>query len=141
MAKYPNPMRVKATRTYDVMEAARALGRTAATIRNWIKDGLEVLASRKPFLILGQAIRDYIKGKSASRKASLQNDELYCLSCKSGRRPHNMAVAVIAQNGKTLRLSGVCVACKCACSRIISASKLQVFSEVFVFDDNACSQA
>lgn len=141
MAKYPNPMLVKASRSYDVIEAARVLGRTPSTIRHWIKDGLEVLAARKPYLILGQAIRDYIRAKSASRKTPLAQDELYCFSCKVARRPRKQAVTVIAQNDKTLRLSGACTSCGCTCSRIISASKVHGFSEVFAFEGNAPSKA
>lgn len=141
MAKYPNPMLVKASRTYDVLEAARALNRTPATIRNWIKDGLEVLASRKPYLILGQAIRDYIRSKTAGRKSPLAPDELFCLSCKTGRKPRNMAVDVVFQTQQTLRLSGRCGACGCQSSRIISASKVKDFCETFSFNDSTASAA
>lgn len=141
MAKYPNPMLVKASRTYDVIEAAHALGRTPATIRNWIKDGLVILATRKPYLILGQAIRDYIRAKSASRKTALARDELYCFSCRAARRPRDQVVTVTAQSEKTLRLSGACSTCCCTCSRIVSASKAHDFSEVFVFSENALSTA
>lgn len=59
MPKRANPMAVKANATYDVFEAARALKVSPATIRNWIKDGLEAMTSTKPYLILGAAIREY----------------------------------------------------------------------------------
>ncbi|MCX8954081.1 hypothetical protein OU790_11605 [Ruegeria sp. NA] len=141
MAKYPNPMRVKASRTYDVIEAANALGRTPATIRHWIKDGLEVLASRKPYLILGQAIRDYIRVKSASRKKTLSQDEIYCLSCRAGRRPVDMAVTRHSQTSKTCRINGICNTCGAPMSRIISLSKAQHFFEVFRLKKNLASKA
>ncbi|WP_050605477.1 hypothetical protein [Ruegeria sp. 6PALISEP08] len=141
MAKYPNPMLVKASRTYDVLEATRALGRTPATIRNWIKDGLVVLASRKPYLILGQAIRDYIRAKSASRKKALSQDEIYCLSCRAGRRPLDMAVTRHFQTSKTCRINGICNACGAPMSRIISLSKAQHFFEVFRLKKNLASNA
>ena len=141
MAKYPNPMLVKASRTYDVLEAARALGRTPATIRHWIKDGLEVLAARKPYLILGQSIRDYIRAKSASRKKPLSQDEIYCLSCRAGRRPLDMAVTLHAQTRKTCRINGICDTCGAPMSRIISLSKAQHFFEVFRLEKNLASKA
>lgn len=133
MAKYPNPMLVKAARTYDVSEAANALGRTPATIRHWIKDGLEVMATRKPYLILGQAIRDYIRAKSASRKRPLASDEIYCLSCKAGRTPLAMSVTLSAQTSKTSRINGLCGTCGAPMSRIISAKDEPLFFEVFGF--------
>ncbi|WP_171209380.1 MULTISPECIES: DNA-binding protein [unclassified Ruegeria] len=141
MAKYPNPMLVKASRTYDVLEAARALGRTPATIRHWIKDGLEVLAARKPYLILGQAIRNYIRAKSASRKKPLSQDEIYCLSCKAGRRPLDMVVTLHSLTSKTYRINGVCDTCAAPMSRIISSSKAPQFLEVFTLKKNRGSTA
>ena len=50
-----NPVTVKANATYDVFEAARALDVSNATIRAWIKDGMEAMTSSKPYLILGSA--------------------------------------------------------------------------------------
>ncbi len=46
MGKRANPMAVKAALTYEVGEAAKVLGKSPATIRNWIKDGLPVMASQ-----------------------------------------------------------------------------------------------
>lgn len=141
MAKYPNPMLVKASRTYDVIEAARALGRTPATIRHWIKDGMEVMASRKPYLILGQAIRDYIRAKSNFRKRPLVPDEIYCLSCKAGRKPRDMSVAIYPQSSKTRRISGTCEACGAPMSRIISARDEAHFLQVFTLERNRARRA
>ncbi|MEM9434597.1 MAG: hypothetical protein AAGA12_11805 [Pseudomonadota bacterium] len=140
MAKYPNPMLVKASRTYDVLEAARALGRSPATIRHWIKDGLEVLASRKPYLIIGQAIRDYIKSKTASRKKPLSQNEIYCMSCQVGRRPLGMSVTLYPQSAKTRRISGFCGACGASMSRIISAKDELHFSGIFDVKRNCPSE-
>ena len=47
MSKRANPMAIKTALTYEISEAAFALGKSPATIRNWVKDGLPVLSSRK----------------------------------------------------------------------------------------------
>jgi predicted transcriptional regulator len=46
MGKRANPMAVKASLTYEVGEAAAALGKSEATIRNWIKDVLSVMDTK-----------------------------------------------------------------------------------------------
>jgi predicted transcriptional regulator len=56
-------MAVKAGLSYEVSEAAKALGKNEATIRNWIKDGLRLMASMKPCLISGAELRDYLRTK------------------------------------------------------------------------------
>ena len=133
MGRRANPMAVKASLTYEVSEAAAALSKSEATIRNWIKDGLPVMASKKPLLILGQDLRDYIRAKSKTAKASLDADQLYCLSCKEGRKPLGMAVEVTSNTDKTDRLKGVCETCGGAASRIISKSKFAHFAATFRF--------
>jgi hypothetical protein len=63
------------------------LGKTEAAIRNWIKDGLLVMASMKPYLISGAELRDYLPAKYQKSKTTLAPDELYCLLCRAGRKP------------------------------------------------------
>lgn len=133
MSKRANPMAVKASLTYEVGEAAAALGKSEATIRNWIKDGLPVMATKKPILISGQDLRDYIRAKSRVAKTSLGPDQLYCLSCRKGCKPRGMSVEITPNNGKTDRLKGVCETCGGFANRIISRSKSSHFETTFRF--------
>jgi hypothetical protein len=112
MGKRANPMVVKAGLVYEVSEAAKALGKNEATIRNWIKDGLPVMASMKPCLISGAELREYLRTKYQNSKAKLSPDELYCLPCRAGRKPFDMAVEVITNNSKTTLLKGGCGRCE-----------------------------
>jgi hypothetical protein len=131
MGKRANPMAVKAALTYEIGEAAAALGKSSATIRNWIKDGLPVMASRKPYLISGADIRTYIKAKSQAAKSTLAPDELYCLSCRAGRKPLDMIVAAFPNTPKTTRLMGVCERCSANAARMISNTKTHHFARTF----------
>lgn len=111
MPKRANPMAVKANVTYDVFEAARALNVTPATIRNWIKDGLQAMTSQKPFLILGAAIREYLRAKYRDSKRPLEPDQLYCPSCKTGRVPLGNAAIQRPMTAHTDLLTGSCGTC------------------------------
>ncbi|MFT6944925.1 MAG: hypothetical protein ACJAUW_001503 [Yoonia sp.] len=133
MSKRANPMAVRAALTYEVAEAAKALGKSPATIRNWIKDGLPVLASKQPYLISGAAIRDYLRTKHQASKSPLGPNELYCLSCRTGRMPVNMVVEATSNNISTIRLQGTCCHCGALASRLISISKAQNFAQTFRF--------
>ncbi|SFR45018.1 helix-turn-helix domain-containing protein [Litoreibacter janthinus] len=135
MSKRANPMAVKSALTYDVSEAAKALGKSPATIRNWIKDGLPVMARQKPCLISGEAIRNYLRAKYRKAKSQLSHDELYCLSCRAGRKPVRLTVEVIPNNTKTTRLRGRCECCGAVSTRIISNSKAHAFAQTFDFKE------
>jgi hypothetical protein len=76
MGKRANLMAVKAGLSYGVSEAAKALGNNEATICNWIKDGLPVMASMKPCLILRAELCDYLRTKYQNSKTKLSLDEL-----------------------------------------------------------------
>ena len=134
-------MAVKSALTYEVSEAAKALGKSQATIRNWIKDGLPVLASQKPCLISGAAIRDYLRAKYRATKSPLSEDELYCLSCRTGRKPVDMIVGAVPNTPKTTRLKGLCGCCGAVSVRIISNSRTHEFAQTFHLKEGANSDA
>ncbi len=131
MGKRANPMAVKAALAYDINEAARALGVTPATIRNWIKNGLQVMSSRKPYLILGDAIRTYLREQRMNAKRPLGTEELFCLSCGDARKPSKMAVTTTRIGAQTSLLKGICAVCGSTCTRVISVRDASIFSTVF----------
>ena len=131
MAKRPNPRVIKAARTYTIEEAAFALGVTTGTIRTWEKAGLPMMKSQRPYLILGDALRSFLEDRAKGAKTPLKDDQLYCLSCKAGRKPMGLLVDCIPQTTKTARLIGICGVCGGTCNRIISKSKIDHFSKIF----------
>jgi len=131
MAKHPNSRAIKAARTYTVEEAAIALGVSIGTIRAWVKSGLPLMKSQRPFLILGDGLRGFLEDRAKAAKAPLQADQLYCLSCKAGRRPMGMMVDCIPQTPKTARLLGLCEVCGGTCNRMISQAKIDYSSRIF----------
>lgn len=141
MSRRANPMAVKSALTYEVSEAAKALGKSQATIRNWIKDGLPTMASQKPLLISGAALRDYLRAKYRAAKSPMSQDELFCLSCRIGRKPVGMMVEAIANTPKTTRLKGLCECCGAVSTRIISNTQSHAFAQTFQFIEGDNSDA
>jgi excisionase family DNA binding protein len=131
MAKRPNPRAIRAARTYTIDEAARALGVTTGAIRSWVKAGLPLMRSRRPYLILGDSLRQFLQERQSQSRAPLQPGQLYCLSCKAGRAPMGMMVDCIAQTPKTARLLGLCEVCDATCYRMISRSKIDDVGAIF----------
>ncbi|MFG5382456.1 helix-turn-helix domain-containing protein [Yoonia sp. R2-816] len=140
MGKRANPMAVKSALTYDINEAAVALGKTPATIRNWIKDGLAVMSSRKPYLILGAAIQEYLRAKYKAAKRPLGPDQLFCLSCRAAQRPAGMSVTIGRISQRTSLLKGVCERCDGVCTRMIATSTADSFAAAFKITKEAGSE-
>lgn len=131
MAKRPNTKSIRSARTYTVDEAADALGVSIGTVRQWAKCGLPILKSERPYLILGESLRDFLQSRSANTKSPLEQNQLYCLACKLPRIPDGLLVDLTVQTAKTARLTGLCSTCGGICNRMISRSSIEQFARIF----------
>lgn len=131
MAKRPNPRAIRAARTYTIEEAAAALGVSIGTVRSWVKSGLPLMKSRRPFLILGEALRGFLQDRQSGAKVKLEPGQLYCFTCKTGRTPAGLMVDCILQTAKTARLIGLCEVCGGTCNQMVSRAMIEQFSRIF----------
>ncbi len=131
MTKRPNPRSIKAARCYTIVEGADALGVAVGTVRGWIKQGLPVMTAQRPYLILGDALRGFLKDRHVKSTALLERDQLHCLTCKQGQRPYGMMVDCIPQTDKTARLVGLCEVCGRTCNRMVSRANLADLGAIF----------
>lgn len=131
MAKRPSHRVLRTARSYTFEEAASALGVSMGTVRAWVKHGLPIMKAQRPYLILGEALKDFVRAKTEKGKVALQPTELYCLRCKAPRTPMGMLVDCIHQTATTSRLMGLCGECGGTCNRMISRAKIDQFREIF----------
>ena len=131
MARRPSARKIRAAQTYTIEEAAVALGVSTGTIRAWVRVGLPLMRERRPFLILGDALRQYLAERATIGRVTLQPGQLYCLTCKAARLPMGRLVDCIPQTAKTARLVGLCDQCGGTCNLMISRAKIGQFAGIF----------
>ena len=74
MAKrHPNHRHVKIHRSYTVEEIAKMLGKHKNTVRIWVKDGLPTIDDKRPMLILGHDLVEFIKKRRTKNTGSRNN--------------------------------------------------------------------
>ena len=110
-ARRINPRLIKLHRPYSVEEAARALGAHKNSVRGWIKDGLPVVDSSRPVLILGHELRSYLEGKRKAAKRPCPPGKLYCFKCRQPRAPAMGMIEATRQNATTCNLKAICEVC------------------------------
>ena len=89
------------------------------------------LADQRPYLILGWALKEFLKGRVRPRERKLKQTEFNCLACKAQRAPLGMMADYIVITEKTALLKGLRSICGCACSRIVSARQRGHLAQTF----------
>ncbi|MHB2166478.1 MerR family transcriptional regulator [Alsobacter sp. R-9] len=123
MAKRINLRRVKANRTYRIDELAEATGTHRNTVRNWIKKGLPVIGG-KPLLILGGDAIEFHRGRRAADRKVSPPGTIYCLACRTPRRPDGDMADFVVDDAGVGRLQGLCPFCGRLMSRIVNPTKV-----------------
>lgn len=120
---------VKLHRNYTVDEAARALDCSRGTVRRWLKAGLPALADRKPALILGGDLIDFLKvRKQPRRRCGL--DECYCFKCRAPRKAAGGMADLIPTKGTSSNLRALCEQCGTLMHKRVSHRRLDALRAI-----------
>lgn len=85
--RHPNYRLAKLHRTYAVEDLVRLYGVHKNTIRNWVKSGLEPVDGRRPLLFRGESVARFLRERRDASKTVSPPGTIYCLPCRSVRRP------------------------------------------------------
>jgi predicted transcriptional regulator len=124
---HPNHNLVKIHRSYTVEEIAKMFGIYKGTVRNWIKDGLEAIDSKRPMLIHGQNLVTFIKNRKAKNKQPCKIGELYCFRCKVPKFPAGNVADCLPVTKKVGKLKALCPDCESIMNKNISLARIGEF--------------
>jgi excisionase family DNA binding protein len=124
-SRRPNHRLVKIHRSYSVEEAAALFGTHRNTIRRWIKAGLPVIDQRRPVLMQGQALTDFLQARRAKSKQTCQPGEIYCVRCRVPRSPAGEMADYQPLTDTLGNLTGICPVCEAMIYRRVNATRLE----------------
>lgn len=120
----PDRRRIKVHRSYTVDEVARTLGVAKGTVRRWLKSGLPPTDSRKPALIRGVDLAEFLKSK-AKVKQPCRLGECYCVKCRSPQKPDGAMAEYVILTTTSGNLRALCPTCGSWMHRRTSYSQLE----------------
>lgn len=120
----PNHRLVKIHRNYTVEEVASLFGIHKNTVRQWIKKGLPLCDEKRPVLILGRVLAEFLQAQKTKNKRVCQPGEMYCLRCREPRKPVADLLEYQAITDKVGNLVAICSHCNALMNRRVSYSKL-----------------
>lgn len=123
-----NPRAAKIHLSYKVDEVAELYHVDKNTVRNWLKQGLQICDTKRPVLILGSALNAFHADRRIKNKRPCKMTEIYCMRCKTPRTPVNELIEYKPMNDKTGNLITICPVCTGMMFRRVSNSKLHDFS-------------
>ena len=122
--RHSNHRLVKIHRSYTVEEAARLLGKHKNTVRTWVKDGLATIDDKRPMLILGHDLVEFIKKRRAKNKQSCKPGQLYCVRCRAPKFPEEDMVEYSPVTEKIGNLIAICPDCDSIMNRHVSLIRI-----------------
>ena len=131
MAKKIKYNLIKKRRTYTVAELATIVKCHPRTIQQWIKNGMEVIdPNSKPYLISGIEAKQFLQRKSKKAKVKLQNDEFYCIKCRTAvtsllkDTKTRITGKRIGKGGTQAIIEGICQNCNTPLRRFSTVEKI-----------------
>jgi hypothetical protein len=108
----------RSRRAYSFSDIAEMLNTHIRTVQIWRSEGLKILDDgMKPFLVMGQDIRIFLKERVQSRKKPLNTGEFLCPKCQKPRKscPNQLTAEFTNRRlgplYKQVLLRGVCESC------------------------------
>jgi len=122
--RHPNHKLVKIHFPYTVEEAARCLGIHKHTVRRWIKDGLPTIDDRRPTVMRGRDLAEFLENRRKTRKQTCPPGHLYCVKCREPRQPAGDFAEYMPMTAEAGNLRGICPVCDRLMHRRVSLEKL-----------------
>ena len=121
----PNYRLAKIHRSYTVAEVARLYEVTRNTVHAWInKEGLQVCDDRRPYLILGRHLSEFLQAKRNKHRHKCAPGQIYCVRCRVPVAPAGAMVDLLPKTASTADLQGICPTCEAMVYRRVSVARL-----------------
>lgn len=95
------------------------------TVRNWLKIGLATIDGKRPILILGNDLVDFVQNRRRKNKQTCKPGELYCVRCRVPRPAAENMAEYSPMNETTGNLVAICPACNAIMNRKVSLAKIE----------------
>lgn len=120
----PYPRLAKIHRNYTVAEVAALYVIHKNTVRTWVKQGLPTIDDRRPMLIHGRDLFEFLQARRIKNKCRCRPGEIYCVRCHTPKLPAGGMADYESLSETQGNLIGICPDCEILIYRRVSLAKL-----------------
>ena len=113
--------------SYSVQEIAELYSLHKNAVFMWVRSGLKIIDQKKPYLINGSDLIEFLNTKQKKRKHKCKPDELFCFKCRLPRTSQLNSVSITPRNLHRLKISGRCAVCN---TKMFKEASVQRCSEL-----------
>ena len=114
-----NSQKISTHQSYTIKEVSDLLDASGKTCLRWVGQGLRVVpGQKKPILVLGKDLKEFLRRKNTKHQVKLGRSEFYCLTCKGPRQAKRGSISI---SGNLKR--GVCRVCSGKMTRTFKPSQ------------------
>lgn len=122
--RHPNHRLVKIHRNYTIEEIANLFGIHKNTVRSWVKAGLATIDNKRPMLILGHDLSEFLQARRVKNKQTCKPGEMYCVRCHAPKFPAADMVEYSPVTEKVGNLIAICPDCDSIINRRVSLARI-----------------
>lgn len=132
---------ISKNRVYTYKVASRIVGVSEAAFRKWPDKGMRVINDKRPHLVRGADLIEFLERLQAAKKRPMTKTQFYCLRCNAPRDALGGVVEYSTITDLTGRISGLCAVCGGKIGRFCKASDLAPLSASLTISFKAKVQA
>jgi len=106
-----NPRLAKSHRSYTIEEVAEIFLVHKNSVRRWIASGLPVIDKRRPILIHGRDLSQFLASRRRQSKQPCRPGQIYCVACRSPKHPAGDMAECLPGTSTSANLRGICPDC------------------------------
>jgi hypothetical protein len=130
MYDHPNLCLIRIHCSYSVEEVARLLNRHKSNVRTWIREGLSTIDGRRPTLIHGLDLKNFLRKRRQSTKQTCPPGHFFCVKCRAPRPPADGRAEYLPLTSASGMLRAICPDCGILMHRRACLSNLNSFSNL-----------
>jgi hypothetical protein len=98
---------------YTMQDIVSMFNVNKRTVYAWFSCGLKVYSNKKPYMVFGVDLKQFLENRNIKYKINTKPYELACFRCKKATIPSNNEISIILYNKKIIHIKAYCNICNC----------------------------